>query len=74
MGFLHHFTERAGVGQLAFARYAGGFDVTRSPRPLPSTLLVTWTPQAVSLSARAIIKALHHRGVVQIIAVNFDMF
>ncbi|GAR61831.1 hypothetical protein NGUA15_03627 [Salmonella enterica] len=72
-GFLHHFTERTGVGQLAFARYAGGFDgqqIAAHFRPRQPRHLT----YAVFAIRAAIIKALHTEVVVQIIAVNFDMF
>ena len=71
--FLHNFTERTGISQLAFARYARGFDGQQvaadfGPRQ-PGYLTYT-----VFVIRAAIVKALNAQVIVQIVPVNLDVF
>lgn len=71
--FLHDLTQRTGVGQLAFAWYAGGFDGQQiAPHLRPrQTGHLTDTVLAIGT---AIVKALYAEIIMQILTVNLDVF
>ncbi len=71
-GLLHDFTQRAGVGQLAFTRHTGGFNgqqIAAHFRPR-QTRYLAYTVLAVSTT---IVVTLNTKVFVQVVAVNNDV-
>ncbi len=70
--FLHHFAQGTGVGQLAFARHAGGFDgqqIAAHFRPRQPGDFA----HAVFGIRTAVIDALHAQVILQVVAVDLEM-
>ncbi|MNB88452.1 hypothetical protein D3C75_354660 [compost metagenome] len=71
-GLLHHFTQRAGIREFAFTRYAGGFNSQqiaahfrpRQPRHLTDAVFIVRATIVIALNAEIF---------VQVVAVNFNV-